>query len=75
MQINILPFTPICVKVDSNYQLTCDREKRTIRPTQRFEYVDPIGYALTITKEIGNLELKSSKMLLKAKKFSSDRFP
>jgi len=43
---------PIREKVNLYYQLKCDREKRMIKPTQRFGYVDLISFALTTIKEI-----------------------
>lgn len=42
---------PKLSEVDSDYQLSRDRERRTIKLTQRFGYVDLTNYALiTIVK-------------------------
>jgi len=36
-----------------------DRERRVIKPTKRFGYVDHINYAFTTTKKIDKLEPKN----------------
>jgi len=41
-----------CAKVDPNYQLTRDIERRTIKPIQRFRYTTLINYLLTTTNDI-----------------------
>lgn len=54
--------------VDSNYQLTRDREKRIIKPTMRFRYAYFIRYPLTITKRIECSKPRSFKTAIKGLK-------
>ena len=50
-----------------NYQLTCDRQRRMVKPIQRVGYADILTYALIITSDLDNGELESYKEVVSYK--------
>jgi len=56
---------PKYAKVEFNYQLTCDGERKTIKHTQRFGYANLNNYALTIVEEMNGSKLKAYRRLQK----------